>query len=113
MILVIIYTIELGLFCLYAAHKIALYRVRRRRQIRLDELNAERDRANMLPFVERRALMEGLPRDAFNTDEVSLKIITKLCTEREDDCAICLDPLFNTKIVETLCRHKFHPACIE
>ena len=113
MILVIIYTIELGLFCLYAAHKIALHRVRKRRQIRLDELNAERDQANMVPFVERRALMENLPRDAFNTDEVSLKIITKLCTEREDDCAICLDPLFNTKIVETLCRHKFHPACIE
>ena len=57
MILVIIYTIELGLFCLYAAHKIALHRVRKRRQMRLDELNAERDQANMLPFLERLPLM--------------------------------------------------------
>ena len=82
--LVIIYNIEWGFFCLYAAHKIALHRVTRRRQIRLAELNAERrqihldelnaalqqirlaelnverDLANMVPLVERQALMEDL-----------------------------------------------------
>ena len=67
----------------------------------------------MVPFVERQALMKDLSVNSLNAEEVELKRTTRLCIECQDDCAICLDPLFKTKIVETPCNHKFHPSCIE
>ena len=45
-------------------------------------------------------------------DESELNDVAKTC-EVESDCAICLEEILNTRVLETPCRHLFHAECIE
>ena len=105
-ILVKFYVFEVGLYVFYAIHRIALKKMQDRIQARLDEMNARRDYISILPFL----LDESIYFT--NSKEVAIEEISRVCTIEGDDCAICLEPLFQTDTVDTPCHHKFHLMCI-
>jgi hypothetical protein len=45
--------------------------------------------------------------------EVAIDEAARIGNVEEEDCAICLEPMFKTKIVDTPCHHSFHFHCIE
>ena len=51
------------------------------------------------PFIER--------------EEVTLNKFVKLGSKMDDECSICLESMYQLKIVETPCHHIFHYECIE
>ena len=66
---------------------------------------------NMRPFMDRDVARESMPMVKIN--EVSIKSIAVLGKDEGEECAICLDLMFNTKVVRTPCNHTFHLLCIE